>query len=160
MTDTFSIMETDEGVTDSVARAALLEVEVGRSAAARRVTTPWWFHPLQGATLAAMLGAFSLRGLAVTVVLVLALAAQVGLFVLYRRLTGLWVNTWHVKGMRQPTAIAIAVAELLGALSVGLDRGADVLGASAVGGVVLGVAYVVYWRWVERRLVMLWTAAP
>ena len=93
-----------------------------------------------------------------TVVLVLALAAQVGLFVRYRQLTGLWVNTWHVKGLRQPTATA--VAELLGALSVGLDRGADVLGASAVGGVVLGVAYVVYWRWVERRLVMLWTAAP
>lgn len=81
------------------------------------------------------------------------------MYALYRRLTGLWVNTWHVEGMRRVTAAATAVCLLLLALGVGLER-AEVRGAAAVTGVVLGVAYVVYWRWVERRLVMLWTAAP
>ena len=156
----FSVMETDDGMTDSAARAALTEVEAGRSAAARRVTTPWWFHPLLGAALAAMLAALSLRGPAVAVVLVLALAAQVALYALYRRLTGLWVNTWHVEGMRRVTAAATAVYLLLLALGVGLELGAGARGAAAITGVVLGVAYVVYWRWVERRLVALWAAAP
>jgi len=152
-------METNEDVTGSAARAALTEVKAGRSAAARRVTTPWWFHPLLGAALAAMLAALSLRGPAVAVVLVLALVAQVALYALYRRLTGLWVNTWHVEGMRQVTSAATAVCLVLLALGVGLER-AEVRGAAAVTGVVLGVAYVVYWRWVERRLVALWAAAP
>lgn len=38
--------------------------------------------------------------------------------------------------------------------------GGEVRGAAAITGCVLGVAYVVYWRWVERRLVALWAAAP
>jgi len=138
----------------------MAHVEAGRSAAARRVTTPWWFHPLLGAALAAMLAAFSLRGPAFAVVLVLALAAQVALFALYRRLTGLWVNTWHVEGMRRVTAAATAAYALLIVLGIELDRGAGVQGAAAITGVVLGVVYVVHWRWVERRLVALWAAAP
>jgi len=153
-------METNADVTDSAARAALAQVEAGRSAAARRVSTPWWFHPLLGAALAAMMAALSLRGPAVAVVLVLALAAQVALYALYRRLTGLWVNTWHVEGMRRVTAAATAVFLLLCVLGVGLDRGAGVRGAAAITGVVLGLGYVIYWRWVERRLVALWAAAP
>lgn len=153
-------MEKDAAVTDSMARAALAQVEAGRSAAARRVTTPWWFHPLLGASLAAMVASLSLRGLAVAVVLVLALVAQLALYALYRRLTGLWVNTWHVGGLRRITAVATAVCLLFLSLGVGLDRGAGVRGAAAVMGVVLGVAYVVYWRWVERRLVGLWAAGP
>lgn len=153
-------METDADVTDLAARAALVQVEAGRSAAARRVSTPWWFHPLLGAALAAMLAALSLRGPAVAVVLVLALAAQVALYALYRRLTGLWVNTWHVEGMRRVTTAATAVSLLLCVLGVGLDRGAGVRGAAAITGVVLGLGYVIYWRWVERRLVALWAAAP
>lgn len=153
-------METDADVTDSAARTALDQVEAGRSAAARRVPTPWWFHPLLGAALAAMLAALSLRGPAVMVVLVLALVAQVGLYALYQRLTGLWVNTWHVDGMRRVTAAATAVTLLLCVLGVGLDRAAGVRGAAAVAGVALGLGYVAYWRWVERRLVALWATAP
>lgn len=152
-------METNDGMTGSAARAALTKVEAGRSAASRRVRTPWWFHPLLGGALGAMLAALSLRGPAVAVVLVLALVAQVALYALYRRLTGLWINTWHVEGMRQVTAAATAVCLLLLAVGIGFER-AEVRGAAAVMGVVLGVAYVVYWRWVERRLVALWTAAP
>ena len=155
-----SIMETDADVTGPAARAALAQVDAGRSAAARRVRTPWWFHPLLGAALAASVAALSLRGPAVVVVLILSVAAQGALYALYQRLTGLWVNTWHVDGMRRVTALATTVSLLLLALGVGLDRGAGFRGAAAITGVVLGVAYVLYWRWVERRLVALWSAAP
>jgi len=82
------------------------------------------------------------------------------LYALYRRLTGLWVNTWHVEGMRRVTTAATAGSLLLCVLGVGLDRGAGVRGAAAITGVVLGLGYVIYWRWVERRLVALWAAAP
>ena len=157
---TVSVMETKEDVTGSAARAALAHVAAGRSAAAQRVTTPWWFHPLLGAALAAMLASLSLRGPAVAIVLVLALVAQVSLYALYRRLTGLWINTLKVDGMRQVTAAATTVSALLLMLGIGLERYAGMRGAAAITGVVLGVAYVIYWRWVERRLVVLWTAVP
>lgn len=148
-------METD-GSLDG-ARGALAQVQSGRDAAARRVITPWWFHPLLGAALAGMFAAFSLRGPVVVMVLVLSLAAQGALYALYRRLTGLWVNTWHVDGMRAPAAAATVVALLVASVGVALDQGLDVRGAAAVAGVVLGVAYVVFWRWVDRRLVSLWS---
>lgn len=151
-------METDADVTGPAARAALAQVDAGRSAAARRVGTPWWFHPLLGAALAVSLAALSLRGPAVAVVLVLSVAAQGALYALYQRLTGLWVNTWHVDGMRKVTAIVTTITLLVLAIGVGLDRGAGLRGAAAITGAVLGVAYVVYWRWVERRLVSLWSA--
>ena len=44
---TVSVMETDEA-TPADAAAALQAVQAGRAAAARRVATPWWFHPLLG----------------------------------------------------------------------------------------------------------------
>jgi len=112
-----------------------------------------------GAALAAMLSSLSLRGAAGAGLLVLALAAQVALYVLSQRLTGLWVNTWHVPEMRGATVAATAVRTLLLLVGVGFER-ADARGAAAAMGVVLGVAYVVYWRWAEPRLTALWTASP
>ncbi|MCW2607227.1 MAG: hypothetical protein JWO60_1920 [Frankiales bacterium] len=150
-------MENDSVLTGSAARAALTQVEAGRTAAARRIGTPWWFHPLLGTALAAMVSSLSLRGVAAAVVLVLALAAQVALYAVYRRLTRLWVNTWHVPEMRAATAAASALCLLLLGCAIALER-AGVQGAAAVVGCVLGVAYVVYWRWVERRLSTLWAA--
>ena len=61
----------------------------------------------------------------------LALVAQALLYLLYRRLTGLWLNTFHIAGLKRATVLA---------------------------GVVMAVAYVLFWRWVERRLVELWRA--
>ena len=153
-----SVVETGADVTDPAALAALAQVEAGRSAAARRVTTPWWFHPLLGAALAAMLAASSLRGSAVAIVLILSLAAQVGLYALYRRLTGLWVNTWIVPEMRGPVPLQPPSPYCSTPLASAWTA-APVRGAAAVTGVVLGVAYVIYWRWVERRLVAFWSAA-
>lgn len=155
---TLSIMETSADRPDPAVRAALAQIDAGRTAAARRVRTPSWFHPLLGSALTAMLAALSLRGPAVAIVLVLALTAQVGLYVLYRRLTGLWINLWHVEGMRTVTAAATGVSVLLLVLGVQLES-AGVRGAAAVAGLLLGVAYVLFWRWVERRLIVLWSAS-
>lgn len=150
-------METNAALTDAEARAALAQVESGRSAAGRRVVTPWWFHPLLGAAFAAMLASLSLRGPVAVVVLVLSLAAQVALYVVYRRVTGLWVNLWNVDGMRRPTAVATVVAVLGAYLGSWFEHGLEVRGSAAVAGVALGVAYVVFWRWVDRRLAQLWS---
>lgn len=151
-----STMETDRQAIES-ARASLAQVQAGRRAAARRVVTPWWFHPLLGTALAAMFAAFSLRGPAVWVVVALSLVAQFALYVLYRRLTGLWVNTWRIGSTRRVTAAATAVAFLVVYVGVWLDLGVGVRGAAAAGGVLLGFAYVVFWRWVDRRLAELWS---
>lgn len=155
-----SVMGTAGDVTDSTARAALAHVAAGRCAAAQRVTTPWWFHPLLGTTVAASLASLSLRGPGVAVALVLAQVAQAALYALYRRLTGLWIDTVNVDGMRWVTAAAITVSTLLCMLGIGLEHYAGVRGAAAITGVVLGVVYVIYWRWVERRLIVAWTALP
>lgn len=111
-----------------------------------------------GASLAAMMAALSLPDPAAVVVLVVALIAQAALYTLYRRLTGLWIDLWHVEGMRGVTAAATAVCVLLIVSGIHLESSAGVRGAAAVTGIVLGSAYVVFWRWVERRLIVLWSA--
>ena len=145
-------METHESPYDPA--AALADVAIGREAAARRVATPWWYHPLLGLAVAVMVGGMS-RG-ASGLVTGLGLLALGLLLVLYRRLTGLWLNLWHVPGMRRPAMLATAVTYavlLAGAL---LEHVAGVPWALVVTGAVLGVAYVVFWRWVERRVAALW----
>ena len=107
-----------------------------------------------------MLGSGSLAGPARVAVLGGSLVALIGLLWLYRRLTGLWINTLHVPGMRGATVLATAVALAVFGAANWLEDGQGVRGALAAAGVLLGLAYVVYWRWVERQLVTLWRAAP
>lgn len=103
-------MESDAPLSSADAAAALRQVQAGRAAAARRLPTPWWFHPLLGLALATMLGAFSLPPPAATMVLGASLLAQLLLYGLYRRLTGVWVNLMNIPGMRRPTLVAGATA--------------------------------------------------
>ncbi|MBT0771957.1 hypothetical protein KIH74_23650 [Kineosporia sp. J2-2] len=64
-----------------------------RAAAADRLVTPWWYHPVLGALLGVYLVAFSLGGTVVRLVaLVLFGAACAALVDVYRRSTGVWVN--------------------------------------------------------------------
>jgi hypothetical protein len=149
-------MATGESSSPLDAATALGHVRDGRSAAARRVATPWWYHPRVGLTLAALFGSGSLDGVARAVVLLASVAALAALFWLYRRLTGVWVDAYNVPGTRSATTVAMLVA--LGVLAVAnvLEHGFDVRGSLVVAGVLLGVAYVLFWRWVERRLSRLW----
>ncbi len=114
--------------------------------------TPWWFLPMQGATLAAGLAAFSLRGPVIQVVVPLAAAAYIGSSAWSRRLTGVKANTWHIEGRRWPSlAGEAALVLLLFVLALWLDRAAGLRGAAAVVGVVLGSYHVVHERRIERR---------
>lgn len=78
------------------------------------------------------------------------------LIALYRRLTGMWVNTFRVPGMVRPTLVATVVGYAVAGGGALLEHAAHVPYALVGAGVVLGVGYVAYWRWVERRLVALW----
>lgn len=74
--------------------AALADVEAARSSVAARLITPWWYHPILGAIIAAivLVGALDLPNL---VRLPVALAGAVGIGLLvgaYQRVTGLWVD--------------------------------------------------------------------
>jgi hypothetical protein len=157
---TLSYMETDSSSGAADAATALQHVRHGRAAAARRITTPGWYHPLAGATLAATLGSGSLTGLARVGVLLGSLIALLGLLQLYRRLTGLWVNLLHVPEMRRATVLATVIALAVFAAGTWLEDGQGVRGALAGAGVLLGIAYVLYWRWVERQLVRILQGAP
>lgn len=153
-------MESNLRPDRAEAASALERVRSGRLAAARRITTPWWYHPLVGVTLAAMLGSGSLSGPVRVGLLVGSVAALGGLFWLYRRLTGLWINTLDVPGMRRVTVLVIGAHLTVFGVATWLEDGRGLRGALVVAGVLLGIGYTVYWRWVERRLVRLWRAAP
>ena len=145
-------METHEGTYDPA--AALADVAAGRAAAARRLATPWWYHPLLGLVVAVMVGGMS-RG-ASGLVSGSGLLGFGLLLVLYRRLTGLWLNLWHVPGMRRPAVLATVVTYVVLLVGSLLEHVAGVPWALVVTGAVLGAAYVVFWRWVERRVAELW----
>lgn len=138
------------------AAQALRDLDEGRAAAARRVVTPWWYHPLLGVTFFVMVAGLS-RG-STGLLVGLALLAQGLLLALYRRLTGMWVNTFHVPGMQRTTVVSVLVAYALVTAGALLEHLAGVPFSLVATGAVLAVAYVVYWRWVERRLVELWRA--
>ncbi len=142
------------------AAQALAEVQKGRDAAARRLPTPWWYHPLLGLVLAMIVSSFALPATERTVVLGLAIAAELALLWLYRRLTGVWLNTLSIDGMRGPAAVMCGMAVALLLLALALELWWEVRGGAVAVGVVVGVGYVVFWRWVERRLAEVWRQAP
>lgn len=76
-------------------RDALADVAASRNSVADRLVTPWWYHPILGLCLAAivLVNALDLHNV---VKLVVALTAAVSMGILvgaYQRLTGLWVDT-------------------------------------------------------------------
>ena len=145
-------MENDE----YGAAQALQDLGEGRAAAARRVVTPWWYHALFGVSLFAMVAGLS-RG-SDGLLVGLAVVAQGLLLLLYRRLTGLWLNTFHIAGLKRATVLALLFAYAVLAVGGMLEHGLGVPFSLVVAGVVMAVAYVLFWRWVERRLVELWRA--
>jgi hypothetical protein len=153
-------MESHSPTDPAEAAVALRDVRSGRLAASRRISTSWWYHPLVGATLAAMVGSGSLRGPAQGALLAGSVAALLGLFWLYRRLTGLWINILNVPGMKRATVLAAVTALTALGVAVLLEDGMGLRGSQIAAGALLGAAYTVYWRWVERELVRLWRAAP
>ena len=147
-------------VSPEHAAAALAEVQRGRDAAARRLPTPWWYHPLVGLSLAGMVSSFALPQPEQQVVLGVAIGAEFALFWLFRRLTGIWLKPFEIPGMKRPAVLVTVAGVVLLLLALVLEHYSTLRYGAVVVGVVLGVAYVVYWRWAEREVVRLWRRPP
>jgi hypothetical protein len=134
---TLSDMETEQ--LDP--RDALDAVARGRRAAAERLTTPWWYHPILGVLVGALVVAQAASTVVKIPVLVVFFVGLALLVRAYQQVTGVWVG-----GLRRGPAgrITIALASVyLAAVFVGLLAG----GWWAVGaGVVVVPATIVLGR--------------
>jgi len=94
----------------SSARDALDSITATRTRIADRLVTPWWYHPILGAILGALVISPSIARPWNTVVVGLA-AAGVGVLVQsYRRRTGVWVGGFSLPGTRRWAWLLVAVA--------------------------------------------------
>ncbi len=75
------------------ARSALAAIDGARSAAAERLTTPWWYHPVLGLLVAAFVVAYTTGGPVTMVVVGLGYFLGIGILVgVYKARTGVWIN--------------------------------------------------------------------
>ena len=83
-------MESDAALPPQDQLAMIAEA---RAAAADRLVTPWWYHPILGFLLAGYVVALSLGDTVVKVVALPVFLGGLGLLVhAYRRLTGVWIS--------------------------------------------------------------------
>ncbi|MFG1924699.1 hypothetical protein [Cryptosporangium sp. NPDC048952] len=105
------------GPTDNAAEQ-LAAINEGRAAAADRLVTPRWYHPVLGILVAGYTVAYSLGNTIVRLVgVLLFLAACVVLMRTYRNITGVWVSG-HKAGRASRWAYAMG-----GLIGVGLAGG-------------------------------------
>lgn len=133
--------------------ASLAAIADARRAAADRLVTPWWYHPVLGLLFIGYVAAVSLGG---TLVMLGGLAVFFGglylLMAAYRRTTGIWL--WGYQGGRAtPWAYAMGAVGGLGAAgAIGLsyaDVGDRWIWTVAV---VMGLTIVVMGRQYDRVL--------
>ncbi|TFC91785.1 MULTISPECIES: hypothetical protein [Cryobacterium] len=78
------------------ARAAFAAIDAGRAAAAERLVTPLWYHPILGILTAGYLAAVTSRSIIVTLVaLPIFLAGVFALVSAYKKITGLWISGFN-----------------------------------------------------------------
>lgn len=108
-----------DGPTPYDPLAALADVDAARSSVAARLITPWWYHPILGAIIAAivLVGALDLSNL-IRLPVALAGAVGIGLLVgIYQRMTGVWVDMRNLGPTSRKLWLAYAaiVAVVVGA---------------------------------------------
>jgi hypothetical protein len=131
------------------AREALEAVAQGRREAADRLVTPWWYHPILGALIGALIVVQGTHSLVLKSAV--PIAAIVGMGVLirsYTRLTGLWVSG-NRRGPAGRWTIALVVG-YLGAYAVAAGFGS--LAASIPAAVFVVVFTVVVGRGFDEAL--------
>jgi hypothetical protein len=146
-------MESNERVhvdaTEAADRLAILQATRGE--VARRVASPWWYHPALGLLLGGLWAAISADPFWITPVAIgvfcVALSALVST---YKRITGTWTN-----GMRSGRTRKSIRAWLVGAYAVMgatfyLEEVEDINGAMAVGGVLLFLMMWAVGSWWDR----------
>jgi hypothetical protein len=77
----------------------LAAVRIGQSAAADRLVTPWWYHPIRGLLLAGVTLAYGIgsRWVAMATVAIF-FAGMIALATAYRNQTGVWVSGFNAGG--------------------------------------------------------------
>lgn len=149
-----SDMESNE-IDRSSAAAQLAALQADRTALAERAqAAPWWYDALLSLLLFGFLSSYALHdhwaSLAAVAVFLLCLR---GMMVLYRRLTGFWVNGFR-KGLTRRAAlvwVVVAVAVIIGGFVV--DETLDWTPAMPVTGAVLAVVLFAVNRWWARLYV-------
>lgn len=103
---------------------ALADVAAARDSIARRVRTPWWYHPILGLNLAALIliTSFVSSGVALVVAAVASIAVSLGLITLYQRITGLWIGPQDAGPRSRRLWIVYGVVIALAMLSAVLAR--------------------------------------
>jgi hypothetical protein len=137
------------------AAAQLAALQADRTALAERAeAAPWWYDALLSLLLFAFLSSYALHNtwvsLAAVVVFLLCLR---GMMVLYRRLTGFWVNGFR-KGLTR-RAVAVWMVTALAVIVVGfvVDEQLGWTPAMPVAGAVLSVVLYLVNRWWARLYV-------
>lgn len=97
------------------ARAQLEDLAVAQQAVAARVVTPSWYHPALAGLVFVFIAGNALPRWSMVTFFVYC-AGLVWLVTTYRKLTGVWVSGWNVRGGRGYAWLLLAV--LLAALGV------------------------------------------
>ena len=142
-------MERHELDDRAAAEAQLATLQAQRTALAERATTPWWYDALLGLLLFGFVASYSLDNTWVTLAAVAVfLLCLRGMVVLYRRLTGFWVDGFR----RGPTrrAIAVWIVGSLAVLGAGFLAEDHRRGSMVIAGAVLAVGLVLVNRWWGR----------
>lgn len=131
------------------AREALAQARADRAAGAARAARPGWYAPALGLSMALALASFSLDLPAIGVPLGLVMG-PVAIELLARRRTGASpIRSYAGQG---PLLVAyVAVVIVLGAVGVGLEKGASLTGAAAVAGLLVAGVTVLAVRAVDRH---------
>lgn len=97
-----------ESNSSSHASDALSLVSGARAAAADRLVTPWWYHPILGLLIGSYFLASSLGDRTVQLIAAVVMLGGVGILVAaYKRLTGVWISGFRAgRASRWSYAIA------------------------------------------------------
>ena len=95
------------------ARAALSAIDAGRTAAAERLVSPLWYHPILGILVAGFLAALTSRSIIITLIASpIFFAGVFALVSVYKKITGLWISGYNA-GRASWWAVAMSVSLLI-----------------------------------------------
>lgn len=111
-----------ENQSSNEARAAFAAVDAGRAAAAERLITPLWYHPILGLLASGYLLATSSRS---TIITLIAIPVFIlGVFALvsaYKKVTGVWISGFSAgRASWWAAAMGVALVTCFGLVFTGI----------------------------------------
>lgn len=140
----------DGMTTDPAAAAAqLAALRANRVALADRAMQPWWYDALLGLMIFAFFASYSIGSPWVPMVaLVLYAVGMRWLMSVYRRQTGMWLESDRPGATRRALRLWVVGAAVVVVPALVLESALDVRGAMVVAGAVLGIlGALVSWWW-------------